>query len=119
MYKNLVLLILLISSMKLLANEDPRELFLNHCAFCHSLENKKSNEDSLAPTLHELAFHLRQSYKTDKMILFHIKNFVLSPKEENANPHHLNKFGLMPSQKELISKKELDIIAKWIIKASK
>lgn len=119
MYKNFVLVLLFIFSSKLLANDNPKELFINHCAFCHSIENKKSNEDSLAPTLNELALQLRQSYKTDKKILSHIRSFVLSPKEEKANPHHVDKFGLMPSQKELISKRDLNIIARWIVKISK
>jgi hypothetical protein len=60
--------------------------------------------------------HVKMSYPSkDKAVAF-MKDYILNPSKEKAicMPQKIAKFGIMPTQKGIVSEKELDIILPWI-----
>ena len=60
--------------------------------------------------------HVKISYPNkDKAIKF-MKDYVLNPSQDKAicMPQKIKRFGLMPSQKGLVTEKELNIILPWL-----
>lgn len=97
---------------------DGEKLFQEKCASCHTIEIPADKSTLIAPPLKGFMFHMSEHFKTKKEMLAHINSFVMDPSEEKAVCKGVRRFGLMPSQKGLLTQKELNTIAKWIVKTS-
>ena len=109
--------LLLASSVTLFAsqNSNGSELFAQKCGICHLMKRPADKSTMIAPPAMGLMFHMGEDVGSDNKILAHINDFVMNPTKEKAICKSVKRFGLMPSQKELITKKELDTVAKWMI----
>jgi cytochrome c len=108
--------IALMSQVGLFANSQGKELFTQKCAICHHLpKTKKVNTTQLAPGARGVMFHLSEAFKSKDEIKNHIEGFVINPTKEKAICDSVEKFGLMPSQKGIISKDELKTVANWMV----
>ena len=132
MKKAIIITVALILSSSLMANpnieknpkelkeivqtSNAKELFISKCASCHSLSRPTDMSKVVAPAIMGVMRHVKMSYRDkDKAILF-IKDYILNPSLDKAicKPQKIKRFGLMPSQKGVVSEKELDIILPWV-----
>jgi mono/diheme cytochrome c family protein len=97
-------------------NSKGKELFTQKCATCHTLGRPTDMSKVVAPALNGVMRHLKMSYgEKDKAVAF-IKDYVVNPSESKAicMPQKIKRFGLMPSQKGLVSEEELELISTWM-----
>ena len=100
----------------LLEATEVEKLFDVKCAICHSKTKPQDFSKVLAPTIMGVMKHIKMSYPTkDKAIDFMV-DYLLNPSKEKAicDPEKLEKFGIMPSQKNVSTKKELREISNWL-----
>ncbi len=93
-----------------------QELFKQKCVSCHLTSKPNILSTLVAPAIMGVMRHVKMSYPDkDKAIAF-MKDYVLNPSKDKAicMPQKIKRFGLMPSQKGLVTEKELDIILPWI-----
>ena len=69
----------------------------------------------VAPPAKGVMFHMVEEIGSNEDILNHIESFVMNPTKEKAICRSMRRFGLMPSQKENITKEELNTVAKWMV----
>jgi len=97
-------------------NNQAQELFKNKCASCHITSKPTIISNLVAPAIMGVMRHVKMSYPSkDKAVAF-MKDYILNPSKEKAicMPQKIAKFGIMPTQKGIVSEKELDIILPWI-----
>ena len=94
------------------------ELFEQKCASCHQINKPADKSSLIAPPLKGFMYHLSEHFKTKQEIKEHINSFVMNPTKETAVCRGVRRFGLMPSQKGLLTKEELNTIAEWMLKFS-
>jgi cytochrome c len=70
----------------------------------------------LGPPVKGVMYHMREEFNNDEDIEAHIQDFVLEPTLEKALCKSVRRFGLMPSQKDNVTKEELKIISEWMTK---
>jgi cytochrome c len=95
---------------------DAEKLFDAKCGACHIKTRPVDRTKMVAPAIMGVLRHVKMTYPTrDKAVNF-IKDYVLNPSKEKAvcMPQKIERFGLMPSQKGVVSKEELDKIANWL-----
>ena len=93
------------------------ELFIQKCATCHTTQAPSSYEDMknmVAPFIGNVLFHLDKEFKSSDDIKNHINDFVMNPTKEKAICNSVKRFGLMPSQKGLITEAELEKVANYL-----
>ena len=104
---------------------DGKKLIENKCASCHNLNMPpKIYLDELAPPMMAAAFHIangidanNESQRIPKAVEF-VKDYVINPSEEKSfcDKDSLNRYGLMPSQKDNLTLDELDAIARYMFR---
>ncbi len=112
---NKLIFTLLSLSASIFAMQSGEELFIQKCTSCHSINMPKSHSTLLAPPAVGLMFHLNENFSNDEEIKEHILTFTLHPDKETAICKSVRSFGLMPSQKDNVSEKELKLIADWLV----
>jgi len=105
----------LILSMSAIASDEAKELYIDKCTTCHTLSFPKNKADMIAPPAPGVMFHMRQRFDSDEKILAYMRNFVMNPTTKTSLKKETKRFGLMPSQKGLITKEELDIVTRWMV----
>ncbi len=91
-----------------------KSLFLKKCGTCHKLTFPKNKADMVAPPAPGVMFHMHQRFKNKQEILSYMRSFVINPTKKTSLKKETKRFGLMPSQKGNVTKKELDIITEWM-----
>ena len=94
---------------------DGKQLFTNKCAVCHSMSEPADESKVVAPPARGIMFHMGEALDSNEKIKAHIEDFVLEPSKEKAICKSVKRFGVMPSQKGAVSKKELSVIADWMV----
>jgi cytochrome c551/c552 len=92
------------------------ELFNAKCSACHSTSRPTDMSKVVAPAIMGVMNHIKMSYpKKDEAIVF-MKDYIMNPSKEKAicMPTKIERFGIMPSQKGLVTEEELDLILPWI-----
>ena len=97
------------------AEMDGKQLFTNKCAVCHNLSQPADESKVVAPPARGVMFHMAEAFGSKEKIKAHIKDFVLEPSKEKAICKSVKRFGVMPSQKGVVNKKELSVIADWMV----
>lgn len=97
------------------AASNGEELFKNKCMTCHTISRPADMSTMIAPPAKGLIFHMTQDIGSDEKILAHINSFTMNPTKEKAICPSVKRFGLMPSQKDNITKEELNTVGKWMI----
>lgn len=105
----------LMLSMGAIASDGAKELYINKCATCHTLSFPENKADMIAPPTPGVMFHMRERFDNDEKILAYMRNFVMNPTTKTSLKKETKRFGLMPSQKGLITREELDIVTKWMV----
>ncbi len=100
----------------LYAASDAEALFQAKCASCHVTTKPQDFSTLVAPPVMGVMRHVKMHYKTQEDAVNFIVDYALNPQRDKAvcNADKIKRFGLMPSQKERVSKEELTRIATWM-----
>lgn len=96
------------------------ELFKTKCAICHTADRptSKAEMDALiAPPMVGAMYNVYMNFNTQEEANAFVKDYVMNPTKEKAlcKANKLQRFGLMPSQKGLLSDEELDKIIEYLV----
>jgi cytochrome c len=96
--------------------QDGAALFSAKCAACHQTSRPNDMLTLVAPPVMGVMRHVKMRYNTKEDAVKFISEYALNPQESKAvcMPQKIKRFGLMPSQKENVSKEELQTIATWM-----
>jgi cytochrome c len=130
MIKNILVLVLLLvftacDEKPVKPNLDGKKLLESKCASCHNTNMPPLiSDDELAPPIMAVSFHVHnfvtpsdESQRTSKAIEF-VSDYVFNPSLEKSfcDKESLKRYGLMPSQKEKLTKDEAKAIASYMFK---
>jgi cytochrome c len=98
------------------ANEDTEKLFDAKCAACHTKIRPADPSAVNAPALSGVMRHIKMRYSDKASAVKFMVDYVLSPSKEKAicKAQKIERFGLMPSQKGIVTKEELTKISEWM-----
>lgn len=110
------------------ANENNSEttegevLFKAKCTACHVITKPDDMSALIAPPIMAVMMHVKNGIKgkdeTEKRAnsIAFIVDYVLNPSAEKSllEPNAIERFKLMPSQKEIVTEEELNIIANYL-----
>jgi len=117
--KKLLLATVLVTSSLLAQSSDIETLAVEKCGSCHligAITKDKLNNMS-APPSWALSKKVNNAYPNRADAIKFIVEYTMSPLEDKMLFSHKTKerFGMMPSQKEMISEDELRTVAEYII----
>lgn len=110
------------NNVKSLGNTEGEALFKAKCSSCHVSSKPEDMSKLLAPPIMGVMMHLKkgiegkdEAEKRKNTIAF-IIDYVQNPSAEKSfmEPHAIERFEVMPSQKENVTPEELDIIANYL-----
>ena len=94
------------------------ELFKARCAVCHltHMPTKEQMKNLIAPTAMGVMYHIKERFKNKEDAIRFIVNYVQHPSKDKAvcMKSTIKKFGLMPSQKGVVTAEELKKIANYM-----
>jgi hypothetical protein len=98
------------------AGEDAEKLFDTKCAICHSKIRPADPSKVNAPALSGVMRHIKMRYPDKESAVEFMADYVLNPTKEKAicKTEKIERFGLMPSQKGIVSVEELKTISEWM-----
>ena len=115
--KRVVLIaVILAVSPTLQAGSKAEVLFDSKCKACHSKMRPTDMNKVVAPALMGIMRHIKMKYPNRSDAVAFMKDYIINPTKDKSicKPQKIERFGLMPSQKGIITDKELDIILPWI-----
>ena len=94
------------------------KLFMQKCVTCHTnkLINPSNKSNLIGPPIDEVLMHVKQEYKNEENATAFIVDYTFNPSYKKALCASMDKFGLMPSLKGIVTEKEAKIIAKYLYK---
>jgi len=97
-------------------SEDAEKLFDTKCAVCHSKTQPADPSTVSAPALMGVMRHVKMRYPDKASAVTFMVDYVLNPTREKSicQPQKIERFGLMPSQKGIVTKEELTKISEWM-----
>ena len=115
-YKILTTLLLISAASSLFAGEDGERLFDAKCGMCHLKTRPTDMKNLVAPPLMGVMRHVKMTYPNKTEALAFMREYVMHPTREKAvcMPQKIQRFGLMPSQKENVTEEELAKITEWM-----
>jgi len=107
--------IFLLAIMAVFVNaQDAKELFKAKCVMCHTAKEVNSKQNLIGPPADEVMFHVKEKYSNKKEAIAFMKDYIFNPDPKKALCASMDKFGLMPSQKDIISDKEASEILEFM-----
>lgn len=117
--RNLFLAALLASSSLFAQTSEVESLAVEKCGSCHLIGaiTKDKLNNMTAPPAWALSKKVSNSYPNRADAIEFIVEYTMNPSEDKMVFSHKTKerFGMMPSQKDMLSEKELRIIAEYIL----
>ena len=117
-FKTLLLTLSLatLSSYTLQAASSGETLFEAKCAMCHVKVRPDDKSTLVAPPAMGVMRHVKMNYETKESGVAFMVSYVMNPQRADAvcEPKSIQRFGLMPSQKGVISEAELKLISEWM-----
>ncbi len=97
------------------ANE-AEKLYDAKCAMCHTKTKPIDKSKVIAPALMGVMKHVKMSYPKKEDAMKFMADYIYAPSKDKAicMPKKIKRFGLMPSQKENVTKEELEKITSWM-----
>ncbi len=116
--KKIVLLSSLATSLMFANNAE--QLVKNNCTACHiTTKPTQAQKGSMkAPPMMGVMFHLKETLKDEQKIKDFIVDYVQNPSKEKAicMPRKIQRFGLMPSLKGVLTETQLKEVADYLYK---
>ena len=128
MKKNRILLILLLITSSLFADEIPQErgqngedIFKNNCISCHMMKmgwklTEKEKSTLLAPTAFGITKHVRDVFSDEKQFVEFVSDYITKPAKikSRCKDNVVKKFGLMPPIGLGMSDEDKKAVAAWM-----
>ncbi|WP_456381600.1 hypothetical protein [Hydrogenimonas sp.] len=95
---------------------DGKTLFTQKCAICH-LDHRPTPEERnkmVAPPAMGVMFHVKEKYPDKARATAFMVDYVLHPDKKKALCPSVRRFGLMPSQEGIVTKRELEAIVSYM-----
>ena len=99
------------------ASNSAEILFDNKCTVCHSKIRPSDMNKVVAPAIMGVMRHIKMEFKDDKQKAVNfMADYILNPSKEKAicKPKKLEKFGVMPSQKGIVTLQEAKDISSYL-----
>ncbi len=99
------------------ASNSVEVLFDSKCSICHSKIQPTDMNKVIAPAIMGVMRHIKMEFKGDKeKAVDFMADFILNPTKEKSicKPKKLEKFGLMPSQKGIVTLQEAKDISSYL-----
>jgi len=98
------------------AVESGEALYDAKCAGCHLKTRPQDISSLVAPPVTGVMKHVKMQYSDKASALAFISEYVLNPQRDKAVclSERIKAFGLMPSQRGIVSEAELALIAGWM-----
>jgi mono/diheme cytochrome c family protein len=107
-------LFLLTTLLSLIASANGANIFKAKCVMCHTDKNITSKANLIGPPIDEVMLHVKEKYSNKKEAIVFMKNYIFKPDPKKALCASMDKFGIMPSQKGIISPKEADEVLEFL-----
>ena len=103
-------------SVGLQASDNAKEIFMQKCNVCHKTTRPADISTLPAPIIMGVMLHVKENYPNKQDAVKFIADYVLNPQKSKAvcMPQNIDKFGLMPSQKGVVTKEEAKLVASWL-----
>jgi hypothetical protein len=98
------------------ASDNTEAMFDAKCGICHMKVMPQNTDGMIAPALSGVMRHLKMQYPNKDEAIEFMVDYVLNPSKSKAicQPQKIAQFGLMPSQKDVISQDELKEVSEWM-----
>ena len=100
----LTFLTLMLTS-SLYANES-KQLFKKRCMACHTTQAVEDKSKLLGPPADEIMIHVKEAYKDKDEAINFMVDYILKPEVTKALCASMDKFGLMPAMKGIVTKEQ-------------
>ncbi len=114
--KSAVFVFLSLFGVVLFGSSEGEKIFDEKCMACHLKTVPTDTSNLVAPAVNGVMRHVKMEYPKKSVGVAFIADYVVNPTKQKAicKPQKIKRFGLMPSQKGNITKKELQIVANWL-----
>lgn len=117
-----------VDSVAVVEDSEGKELFEKVCTQCHKTappSTKEERQAMLAPPIMGVMFHVNDGVKVDKpedkkqAVIDFIVDYAHNPSADKSfcEKHAIERFGVMPTQKDNITKEELTKVANYLYDA--
>lgn len=98
------------------AHTSGEALFKAKCSMCHIMHRPSDFSKMVAPPVMGITMHVKMAHPDKKGFKAFIKDYVIHPSKEKAlcEKNTIQRFNLMPSQKDNVTPEELDKIAEYL-----
>ena len=105
-----------LSSSALQAASPGKTLFEAKCAMCHVKVRPDDKSTLVAPPAMGVMRHVKMQYETKESAVAFMTSYIMNPQRADAvcKPQSIERFGLMPSQKGVVTEAELKVISEWM-----
>lgn len=105
-----------LSFSSLYAAPSAEALFDAKCAVCHVKVRPNDTSTLIAPPAMGVMRHVKMQYSTKEDALAFMQSYVMKPVRNRAvcSPQSIKRFGIMPSQKGVLTEEELRLISSWM-----
>jgi len=101
---------------KMVSKKSAEELFKLKCQACHTAVKPTKISTLVAPPIMGTMRHVKMYYPDKARAVEFMRDYVLNPSRNKSlfNQRVIDRFGLMPSMRGVISYEELDILLPWL-----
>ncbi len=93
-----------------------KEIYKSKCMMCHTTQviSRDQKKNLIGPPIDEVMLHIKEHYKNKEDAVQFISDYIMEPNATKALCASIDKFGVMPSMKERMSKEEANVVAEMI-----
>ena len=101
-----------------LSDKRGMEVFRSKCKICHAIEPLKGDEKAklLGPPIDDVMLRVKEEYPISIDAVAFIVDYIFNPTIRKALCPSIATYGLMPSMKNKLSKKDAEAVAKMLVK---
>jgi len=83
-----------------------QDIFKTKCMTCHTSKVVDSKTNLIGPPADEVMLHIKEKFSDKNEAVSFMKDYIFNPDPKKALCASMDKFGLMPSQKGIITEEE-------------
>jgi len=112
----LLLVLFSTTTISLYAQQSAEAIFDAKCQMCHSKTKPTDMKNVIAPAIMGVMKHVKMVYPNKQEAVEFMVDYVQNPSKKKAvcMSQKIDRFGLMPSQKENISLNDLRVVSEWM-----
>ena len=91
-----------------------QDIFKAKCVVCHTAKLVNSKQNLIGPPADEVMLHVKEKFSNKKEAIAFMKDYIFNPDPKKALCASMDKFGLMPSFKNIISDQEANDVLEYM-----